>query len=112
MKKLLIALLLAQSANAQVQTDKVAHFGTGYVAGSVSNSIVLINSNGKHEWWKSVGVGIGSGLIIGTGKELYDQWKYGGFDWVDLGSTVLGSTLGSVTIKISINSYLRKSGKT
>ena len=108
MKNLFIALLLASSTHAQIQTDKVAHFGVGYVTGAVSSSIVLINSNGKNEWFKSLAVGFGSGLIIGTGKELYDQWKYGGFNWVDLGATVLGSTLGSVTIKISINRYEKK----
>lgn len=106
MRKLLfMALMFASTCNSQIQTDKVAHFGVGYVAGSLTSSITLINSNGKNEWWKSIGVGIGSGLILGVGKEMYDQHKYGGFDWKDLGCTVLGSALGSVTVKLTINRY-------
>lgn len=104
----IIALLFASSSYAQIKTDKVAHFGVGYVVGATTGAITLINSNGKNEWWKSLAVGFGSGLVIGTGKELYDQHKYGGFDWQDLGATVLGSTLGSVTIKISIDQYKKK----
>lgn len=104
----IIALLFSSSSFAQIKTDKVAHFGVGYVVGATTGVITLINSNGKNEWWKSVAVGFGSSLIIGTGKELYDQYKYGGFNWQDLGWTVLGSTLGSVTIKFSINRYEKK----
>ena len=89
MKKLtFIALLFASSSYAQIQTDKVAHFGIGYVVGTTTSSISLINSKCKHEWLKSIGVVVGSGLTIGIGKELYDQHKYGGFDWKDLGCTV------------------------
>ena len=112
MKKItFIALLFASTCNAQIPTDKVAHFGVGYVVGATTSSITLINSKGKHEWWKSIGVGLGSGLAVGLGKELYDQHKYGGFDWKDLGCTILGSALGSVTVKLTINRYNEKNKK-
>ena len=101
----LIALLFASSSFAQIKTDKVAHFGVGYVAGSLTTGTALSLGNGKGEWWKSLAVGFGSGLIIGTGKELYDQHKYSGFNWQDLGATVLGSTLGSVTIRVTLKLY-------
>lgn len=112
MKKItFIALLFASSSFAQIPTDKVAHFGIGYATGSLTSSIALINSNRKNEWWKAIGVGVGSGLAVGLGKELYDQHKYSGFDWKDLGCTVLGSALGSVTIKLTINRYNEKHKK-
>lgn len=109
MKKLIALWFISISSmmNAQV-TDKVAHFGVGYVAGSISSGVTLINSNGKNEWLKSISVGTASGIILGTTKEVYDYKNNGPFDWKDLGVTVLGSTLGSITIKISINRYERK----
>ncbi len=110
MKTLLttIALAFALNAPAQIKTDKVAHFGIGYVTGALTTSATLIYSNGKHEWLKSLSVGIASGVIVGTAKELYDFKDYGRFDWQDLGATVIGAALGSVTIKISINRYEKK----
>ena len=27
-------------------------------------------------------------FIFATGKEIYDEWKYGGFDWKDLLATI------------------------
>ena len=107
MKKLftIIALTVLTYGNAQIKTDKVAHFGIGYVAGSLTTATTLALGNGKGEWWKSVSVGIGTGVIIGTAKELYDFKDYGRFDWKDLGWTVLGSALGSVTIKVSLKWY-------
>ena len=100
-------LITGLQAKAQV-TDKVAHFGVGYIAGSISSGITLINSNGKNEWLKAISVGTASGIILGTAKEVYDYKNNGPFDWKDLGATVLGSTLGSITVKISINRYERK----
>ena len=50
-----------------------------------------------------VGIGIGAlskkywfwtSLIIGLAKESFDEISYGGFDYVDLGFTVIGGYLG------------------
>ncbi len=62
----LIALAFALNSTAQLKTDKVAHFGIGYVTGALTTSATLIYSNGKHEWLKSLSVGIASGVIVGT----------------------------------------------
>lgn len=80
----------------------------GYVTGAVSSSIVLINSNGKNEWFKSISIGTAVAALFGLGKEIADEKKYGGFNWADLGATALGGAIGSVTIKISINRYEKK----
>jgi Co/Zn/Cd efflux system component len=95
-------------STAAAQTDKVAHFGVGFIAGSASSSLALTNSNGRHEWAKSVSVGFGVSALIGTGKELYDWADYGVFNWADLGATVLGGALGGVSVKIAINRYEKK----
>jgi len=105
--KTLIALLLCGQMYSQ-QVDKFAHLGVGYIAGATTSATTLIFSNGKNETLKSLSVGIGSGVILGTAKEIYDFKSYGVFNWKDLGATVLGSALGSITIKISINLYERK----
>lgn len=101
MKKVAVILLMAFSANGQ--TDKVAHFGVGYITGATTSATVLRFSNGKNKTLKTLSFGIASGLIVGTGKELYDLKSYGVFNWKDLGATVIGSALGSVTVRISIN---------
>lgn len=109
MKHLFTIIILTISTCSLTQvTDKVAHFGVGYISGAITSSITLIHSNGKNEWFKSLSIGTASGVLLGTAKELYDYRSYGKFDWYDLGFTVLGSALGSVTIKISINRYERK----
>lgn len=110
MKTILTILLTAclGSCFSQVKTDKVSHFGVGYATGALSSAIVLNNSNGKNEWFKSLAVGFGSSALIGCGKEVYDYLDYGVFDFKDLGATVLGGVLGSVTIKITIKTYEKK----
>lgn len=105
---LISTLFFSITSFTQIQTDKVAHFGVGYITGVASSSIILTHTKGKNEWFKSVGIGIGTGIVIGTGKELYDEWKYNGFDFKDLGVTVLGSALGSVSIKITITQYKKR----
>lgn len=103
-----ISLILISATCSAQKTDKVAHFGVGYATGALSSSLVLSHSNGKNEWFKTLAVGFGSSALIGCGKEVYDYMDYGVFDFKDLGATVLGGVLGSVTIKITIKGYEKK----
>lgn len=34
-------------------------------------------------------VALGTVVAVAVGKEVYDQWKYGGFDWKDIVATAL-----------------------
>lgn len=52
--------------------DKANHFIYGFVIFILSNLFLI-------EW-----VSLGIVFIFALGKELYDEWKYGGFDFVDL----------------------------
>lgn len=96
MKKLILFLLISSNANSQ-QVDKVAHFGVGYVIGETSSALT-----NKQKPIVNISIGIGTGLIVGTAKEIYDKSKGGQFNYKDLGATVLGSALGTITIRYTI----------
>ena len=95
MKKLIILLISFNGYSQQV--DKVAHFGVGYVASATTSALMS-----KQTPWKNIAIGIGSSVVLGTAKELYDYNKKGVFNYKDLGATVLGGVLGSVTIRWTI----------
>ena len=95
--------MLFISISGKSQTDKVAHFGVGYIFSSIATGIVIKNSHNQHEWVKSLTVGIGTSILAGTAKELYDLYDYGRFDWEDLGATVIGGIGGTISVKITIN---------
>ena len=95
MKKLIILLISFQGYSQQV--DKVAHFGVGYIATATTSALMS-----KQTPWKNLAIGIGSSVVLGTAKELYDYNKKGVFNYKDLGATVLGGVLGSVTIRFTI----------
>lgn len=61
--------------------DKILHFGTGFVIAVVLSIVV------------SPLVGLIAGVIVGVGKELDDQYKYGGFDFFDMFATIAGTAL-------------------
>ena len=109
MKTILTAFcMLAFTTTAQVQTDKVAHFGVGYMSGAMTSGLITSFGNWKNEWVKSVGFGTLAGVILGTGKELYDQHQGRPFDIKDLGATVVGSLVGSITVKIVVDFSRKK----
>ena len=88
----IIALLLTASLAAQIPYDKKLHVGAGVVIGTwgtfAGNSM-----NWKPE--KSALLGITSATVAGVGKELWDEIEYGGWDWRDLGATMIGGTIGT-----------------
>lgn len=85
MKTLLILLL---SFNIHSQTDKLLHFSAGY-----GTSTIVTGVANKHAVW----YGIGSSVIIGAGKEIYDI-KHGTVDGMDFVATVIGGVVGSYVI--------------
>jgi len=96
MKTLIIFLFLSLSCKGK-QVDKVAHFGVGYVIGATSSALT-----NKQKPIVNISIGFGAGLVVGTAKELYDKSKGGQFNYKDLGATVLGSALGTITIRYTI----------
>lgn len=94
-----ILILFTTFATAQIQHDKVLHFGTGAVIGSTAYFIAYDITKSKN---KAFMASIGSSLLAGLAKELYDSRKGGtGFDNNDL----LATGLGGLTIGITINIF-------
>ena len=40
-------------------------------------------------------LGVGGGMVAGVAKEVYDEYDYGGFDYVDMLVTWLGAISGA-----------------
>lgn len=99
MKTLIFALLISTTVSAQIQTDKVAHFGVGYVSGVIATGLTKPS---KLTWFKSIAIGFGTSATLGIGKEIYDKSKGKEFSYKDIGATVLGGIIGSVSVKIVI----------
>lgn len=70
-----------------LQIDKILHFIMGWL---IVLSIIPIYG---------IVTGIIALVVAAVGKEIYDQWKYKGFDYKDLIATLLG---GLVYIIIQI----------
>ena len=100
MKKLLLIVLLSSTLNATFVTevDKQKHFAVSAVVGFTSSNIAYHYGYTKKE---SFWIGFGSAMIVGLGKELYDNRIGGsGFDIEDLGADALGATFGSSAVFI------------
>lgn len=97
MKTLLVFLFVSNSLFGQ--NDKLLHLSAGYVSASFTSG-VLQHYNVKH----SILIGFSSGVVLGIGKEIYDEYftPRGEFDPIDLLYTVSGATMGCLTIKFSI----------
>ncbi len=66
--------------------DKVIHFLAGYTVTAIIGFAI------------SLEYGILAGVMAGVLKEVYDEYKYGGFDAKDLISTLIGVVVGGVVV--------------
>lgn len=73
-----------------MKKDKLLHFIAGITVclGAVLIYYCIIKSI-------SASLGFVAGLVAGIAKELYDEYDYGGFDYVDMFYTWAGSLLGA-----------------
>ena len=69
-----------------IPRDKVLHLGAGFIAGLTA--LVL-------GWYGLIVV-----IAAGIGKEVYDERKYGGFDWLDAGATFAGGIVSVVLVQL------------
>ena len=65
--------------------DKVLHFIAGFIVGAVG--MLLFG-----------GFSVIAVIAVAIGKELYDEFKYGGFDFFDMFATLVGGWVGIITI--------------
>lgn len=50
--------------------------------------------------WHNPLIGLATGFLAGIGKELYDEYDYGGFDKYDMFATWAGTVLGAGLVYI------------
>lgn len=91
---IILCLLLTGCAK-----DKVLHasYGTAIGAGSVT-ALNMMNYEGDRPLTASIVV-----VAAGLGKELYDEYDYGGFDYLDLLATVIPGVAASYGWHWSLN---------
>ena len=96
-KTILILLLTTTICFSQIAEDKQKHFVFGGLIGGIANEqTFLFTGNKKKSFW----IGLGVSLLSGVLKETYDKSKGGKFDFADIGYTVAGGLVGSLTINI------------
>ncbi len=76
--------------------DKQLHVGYTYIISSATTSYVLKKTGNKR---KAIFIGIGTGMAVGIGKELYDA-RNGRAEKDDLLADLIGSTFGSIVVTI------------
>lgn len=91
-------ILLTTICIGQIQEDKIKHFGVGAIVGTGAYFVTYKYTESKT---KSTIACIGSSVLIGLAKELYDSRKGGtGFNNADLLVTGLGGISAGITINI------------
>jgi len=102
MVRIIGLLLISISCNAQslnvlsLHQDKQLHVGYTYIISSATTSYALKRTGNKK---KAIFIGIGTGMAIGIGKEIYDA-RNGSAEKGDLIADLVGSTLGSIVVTI------------
>jgi len=100
-----LLILYGTPLKAQLENDKILHFGAGAVAGAGGAFIASELSN-QNRFWTFTGSVAGS-LLVGLAKEAIDDKNSNSWDNADLGATVLGG----VTVGITIELFSKKNGK-
>ena len=86
-----LTVLSAAVANAQIPEDKKLHFAAGALAGATGYTYVWQKTKDKK---KAMLAGIGTALLAGTAKELFDATESRNkFDTKDLAATALLSLI-------------------
>jgi hypothetical protein len=100
-----LLILSGSPLKAQLENDKIVHFGAGAVAGAGGAFLASELSN-QNRFWTFTGSVAGS-LLVGLVKEAIDERSSNSWDNADLGATVLGG----VTVGITIELFSKKDGK-
>lgn len=109
MKNLLVVFILLSSLvqlHAQLENDKVLHFGAGALSGAAGAFIASELSDGDRVW-TYVGA-VGTSLLAGLAKESIDKKNNNAWSNGDLAATVLGGITVGVTIDLFRGKKRRK----
>ncbi len=95
---LFVFTFIAFQGNAQLERDKVLHFGIGALCG-VGGAVLADELSDGNRFWIFTGAVAGS-LLAGTAKEALDEQQNNAWDNGDLAATVLGGISVGVTIEL------------
>ena len=70
--------------------DKKLHFIAGLCITCIAVLLCYMCYGTSNLW-----LGLGCGMVAGVAKEIYDEYDYGGFDYVDMLVTWLGAISGA-----------------
>jgi len=94
-----IVTSLSINVNAQIKQDKVNHFIAGNLISSNASLITYKITDNKK---KAFLVGLGTGVIAGAAKELYDSTGRGTCDFTDFAWTCIGASVSSIVFTITL----------
>ena len=75
--------------------DKKLHFLAGLCITCTAVLLCYLCYGTVNLW-----LGLGCGMAAGVAKEVYDEYDYGGFDYVDMLATWLGAIVGAGLVYI------------
>lgn len=93
-----VLALITFQGNAQLEQDKVLHFGVGALCG-VGGAVLADELSDGNRFWIFTGAVAGS-LLAGVAKEAWDEQQNNTWDNGDLAATVLGGVAVGVTIEL------------
>ena len=83
----------------KIAKDKILHFSIGAVTSFITYmSVLKLTDNSINAATFSIVASYGVGLW----KELYDEWKYKGFSFLDLLATILGGLCMTILLYLFI----------
>ena len=109
MKNILTLIILLSSlvqVRAQLENDKILHFGAGALSGAAGAFIASEISDGDRGW-TFVGA-VGTSLLAGLAKESLDKNNGNKWENSDIAATVLGGVTVGVTIDLFSGKKRRK----
>lgn len=93
-----VSRVLSAASNFALAQDKQLHMGACYFASSLTSALVYRKTKDKT---KATAYGFGIAMLAGIVKEVYDI-KHGHSDINDILANTIGSSLGVVTIRITL----------
>lgn len=101
---LTIVQFYGQNSNNFFSTDKLLHMGAGHAIGSTTTFAADQMGSKRPELW-----GIGSVLVIGVGKEIYDKYSGNGkSETMDVLATLSGGVMAVFVLKMTINNRQKR----
>tara|TARA_R100001440_G_scaffold30597_1_gene49057 strand:+ start:69 stop:371 length:303 start_codon:yes stop_codon:yes gene_type:complete len=96
---LIIFFMITNIVSAQaLRQDKLLHASGSYFVSSTVSSLVYDKTGDRN---KSLAIGFAVSMLVGIGKEVYDI-KHGDPDVKDILANTVGSSLGIITIRITL----------